>query len=153
MRITDVLLGEHGVFYAQFDYLQHAVRSAGNVAEVQSLAGMLDAALASHAAMENSLLFSALEPHLGAQSGPLSVMRWEHDEIERIFNQLAQARSLKEAQQLVADVLQVARAHFVKEEQMLFPAAERTLGAATLADLGTRWAAQRGVIPEAAYGL
>lgn len=145
MKITEALLGEHGVFYAQFDHLEQAVPAASALELVQSQAALLTAALATHAGLENELLFSALDPHLG-QMGPLAVMRMEHDEIENTLGQVQEARDLAQAQHLVLHAMRVARDHFAKEEQVLFPMAHQVLDEERLAQLGTQWAERRGVI-------
>jgi len=74
MKITDAFLGEHGVFYAQFSHLEQTVPNTAALGEVQAQAALLTAALETHAHLEEELLFSTLEPHLG-QGGPLAVMR------------------------------------------------------------------------------
>jgi regulator of cell morphogenesis and NO signaling len=145
MKITDALLGEHGVFYAQFDYLEKVVPVAETLAQLQSPAALVAAALETHARLEDELLFSALDPHMG-QMGPLTVMRMEHDEIENILARVQEVQDLVETQRLVLNVIQVARDHFAKEEQILFPAADHMLGLESLAQLGKRWAAQRRVM-------
>jgi iron-sulfur cluster repair protein YtfE (RIC family) len=103
------------------------------------------AALETHARLEDELLFSALDPHMG-QMGPLTVMRMEHDEIENILARVQEVPDLVEAQRLVLNVIQVARDHFAKEERILFPAADHMLGVESLAQLGKHWAAQRRVM-------
>ncbi|MBI3536529.1 MAG: hemerythrin domain-containing protein, partial [Chloroflexi bacterium] len=60
MKITDALKGEHGVFYAQFQFINDSLSSA-NLSIIQSLGAMLAAALVPHAQIENEILFPALE--------------------------------------------------------------------------------------------
>lgn len=144
MRITDALRGEHAAFYAQFDHLEATLPQAGSAAEVRAAAVLLAAALASHAALEDRLLFDALEPQLGP-IGPLAVMRAEHDEIERGLAELAETQGLENARTLALHVVHVARDHFAKEEQVLFPIAERTLDVGALTSLGAAWAEARKV--------
>ena len=146
MKITDAFLGEHGVFYAQFDHLDRAVPEATTPAQVRAHAAFLAAALDSHARLEDELLFTALEPHLGAQGGPLAMMRTEHDEIEGGLSRMPGLEDLTEAKKLLIHVVEVARGHFAKEEQVLYPMAEQVLGAGTLAHLGAEWAGQRKVV-------
>jgi len=149
MKITEAALGEHGVFYAQFAHLEQVVPVAPTLARVQGLTALLGAALATHAAMEDELLFAALDPYLGG-SGPLAVMRIEHDQIESALAQVQAARELVEAQQAVLNAIQVARDHFAKEEQILFYIAQQVLGDEALARLGRQWAERRGVVVRAA---
>lgn len=145
MKITEVLLGEHGVFYAQFDHLEHTMPTAETLTVVQSQAALLTATLASHAHLEDELLFSALDPYLGSM-GPLAVMRMEHDQIERLLDQAQMAQELGQAQRLLLQAVQVARSHFAKEEQVLYPMAGQILDTDKLARLAVQWAGRRGVI-------
>lgn len=145
MKITDALTGEHGVFYAQFDHLEQAVPAAEALAQVQDQAALLAAGLKPHAHLENELLFAALDPNMGP-TGPVAVMRMEHEEIESTLARVQEARDLAEARELVLHAVQVARQHFAKEEQVLFPMAERMLGVEVLAHLGAQWAERRGVL-------
>jgi hemerythrin-like domain-containing protein len=144
MKITQALLGEHGVFYAQFEHLEQAVSTAVGTDLVRALAAFLQATLETHAQLEEELLFQTLDPYLGSM-GPLAVMRTEHEEIERTLGQLLQPQDLNQAQALVQHLLQVAREHFAKEEQVLFPLTEQTLDVEILTRLGAQWAERRGV--------
>ena len=144
MKIIEAFLGEHGVFYAQFDHLEQAVPTAQTLTEVQHQTAVLTAGLGPHANLENDLLFAALEPHLGPM-GPLAVMRMEHDEIEGSLARVQEVKDLVEAQDLVLHAIQVARDHFAKEEQVLFPLAKQVLEANDLIRLGDRWAERRKV--------
>lgn len=144
MKITHGLLGEHAVFYAQFDHLEQVLPAATSLAEILSPAALLAAALATHAHLEDELLFTALDPHLG-QAGPLGVMRAEHEEIEGTLNRLPEIEDLREARRLALHVVETAREHFAKEERILFRMAEHILGPETLTALGARWAEARGV--------
>ena len=141
MKITDALLGEHAVFYAQFDYLEEFVPSASELL-AKSLGAMLAAALAGHASLEEELLFRTLEPHIGSM-GPLAVMRMEHNEIEGSLDYLPITQDADQARELLLHVITVARDHFAKEERVLYPIAHQTLSAETLTDLGSQWAARR----------
>jgi iron-sulfur cluster repair protein YtfE (RIC family) len=144
MKITEALLGEHGAFYAQFEHLERVVPAVEALAQVQSQMALLSAALDTHARLEDQLLFTALDPHLGPM-GPLAVMRMEHDQIEGLFGRISQASSLSEAQDLTLQLLRIARDHFAKEERVLFPMAAQILDLKTLLELGARWSEQRRV--------
>ena len=146
MKVTDALLGEHAVFYAQFDYLEENIPSAKDLTLVKSQGAMLTAALATHAHLEDELLFIALEAHINPQFGPLAVMRMEHNEIEGSLEHLQEVQDLAEAKNLLLHAIQTARAHFAKEEQMLFPIAAQRLEANALNQLGAKWAETRKVM-------
>lgn len=144
VKITDAFLGEHATLYAQFNYLEQATPAAEALAIVQSLAAGLNATLASHAHLEDELLFTALDPYLGPM-GPLAVMRMEHDQIEGLLERIPAAQDLRQAQGLLQQTVQLARSHFAKEEQVLYPIAEQALDQARLAELAVQWAERRGV--------
>jgi hemerythrin-like domain-containing protein len=143
--ITNFLLGEHAVFYAQFDNVETGLPEAENLSQVKSLGGMLAAALASHAQLENELLFSALDPHFGG-SGPVAVMRAEHAQIEGTLDQIPAAEDLDQAKRLLMHTITLARQHFAKEEQVLFPMAQQVLDDQELFELGAQWAKGRKVL-------
>ncbi len=164
MRITDALKGEHGVFYAQFEFLENAI-GAANLATLQTLGAMLASALAPHAHIENEVLFPSIEERIGV-GGPTTVMRMEHEHIEGMLARLQEIRELTqahdeiegalarlpgldnadEARRLVRDVLFAAHEHFAKEENVLFPMAEQMLDERTLERLGREWAERRSVV-------
>jgi hemerythrin-like domain-containing protein len=145
MKVTDALLGEQAVFYAQFDYLEKNIPSAKDLESVKNQGAMLTAALASHAHLEDELLFTALEAHVNPQFGPLAVMRMEHNEIEGSLERLQKVQDLLEAKNLLLHAVQTARAHFAKEEQALFPIAMQMLETNALNQLGAKWAETRKV--------
>jgi hypothetical protein len=62
MKITDAFIGEHAVLYCQLDHLETAVPAAKTLGEIKALAALLEAALRSHAALEDELLFNGLDP-------------------------------------------------------------------------------------------
>ncbi|MBI3920190.1 MAG: hemerythrin domain-containing protein [Armatimonadetes bacterium] len=145
MNIIDVLLIEHGTFYLQFEHLEQTAPAIEQLGELQSKVSMLAAVLPTHARLEDELLFTALEPHLGTMGGPLFVMRMEHDQLEGLLGQLPQLEDLDQAKDMLAEAITVARQHFGKEEQILFAIARQSLDADTLNRLGGEFAARRGV--------
>lgn len=143
MKITDAFLGEHAVFYAQFDYLeQNGPKATGNL--VKSWGAMLAVALASHAGLEEDLLFTTLEPHIGSM-GPLAVMRMEHEAIERSLEKLSTIQGEDGARELLLHTISVARDHFAKEERILYPIANQRISNEKLVDLGSQWSAHRTI--------
>lgn len=145
MKLTDALLGEHGVFYAQFDHLEQVLPEVENIKVIHTQSGMLAAALATHASLEEELLFQSLDPHPVA-GGPLNVMRMEHQEIENTLEQIPIIDETDLSRQRLLYVVETARQHFAKEEQILFRLAYELLGDAALIELGSRWAVLRNVM-------
>ncbi|HJO71246.1 MAG: hemerythrin domain-containing protein [Rhodospirillales bacterium] len=144
MKLTDALLGEHGVLYALFEHVSYVVATSNEIGEVRSAVSVLKKLLLSHAKLEEDLLFPNLEPRLGPM-GPLAVMRAEHREIDQFFETAKQAEDVDSLKKVVGDLLDVAHAHFQKEEMALFAMARQVLDEATLSRLGDEWAASRKV--------
>ena len=144
MKLTDALLGEHGLFYVLFDQFEAVTTTASSVAQIQAATVVLSAVALSHANLEEELLFPALEPHMGT-TGPLAVMRAEHDEIRRALQQIEEAQGLDDGTDCVARLLSLVREHFQKEEEVLFSVARQTLDDETQIRLGQAWAEARRV--------
>jgi len=143
MKITDALYGEHGAIYALF---AHCEASAGSweLADMLLAGRLVESALLSHAAIEDELLFCALDARLPG-GGPVVVMRADHEAIDRYLAGLREAEDESSARRDLMHALELARDHFAKEEQVLFPLAENLLGSAELERLADAWAARRGV--------
>lgn len=146
MLITDALLGEHSIFYLLFQNIEQALPTLDSITLIQNRVAGLTFALDAHAGQEEELLFSALEPHLGTQSGPLAVMRMEHEQIRDLLGRIQSASDLAQGRTLVSQMIEVSRAHFSKEEQVLFRMARQVLNEDALLALGAKWAQQRGLL-------
>jgi len=144
MKVTEALLGEHGVFYVQFDHLEQTLPAVTSLDWVKAQAALIQSAISTHAQLEDELLFSAIDNHLG-QGGPVAVMRMEHEEIEGTLNAIPEIQDVETICSRLLGAIQVARQHFMKEEQVLFPLADQVLGFEQLQDLGERWAERRRV--------
>lgn len=143
MKITDALYGEHGPLYALLAHCEGAA-AQWELADLMLAGRAVEAVLLSHAAVEDELLFESLAGRL-PPGGPVAVMRAEHDEIDAQLAALRAASDEGAARQALLRAVLVAREHFAKEEQVLFPLAEELVGAAELERLGAEWAARRGV--------
>jgi len=143
MKITDALYGEHGPLYA---LLSHCESSANQWEHADLLlAGRaVEAALLSHAEVEDDLLFRALEAKM-PPGGPAEVMRAEHAEIDATLAALRDSADEASARNAIQRVAHLARDHFAKEEQVLFPIAEELLPVEELERLAAEWAVRRGV--------
>ena len=144
MKITDAFLGEHGVFYAQFDHLEDALQVPRSVDGVHALTAMLVAALEPHAHMEDEFLFGPLMRE--GVMGPSAAMEEEHRAIEETLRESLAATDATEAADLLRNAIGMAREHFLKEEQVAFPFAEQHLGEAVLHERGREWAERRAVV-------
>lgn len=144
MRITDGLLGEHALFYPLFDSIEEVAASVESAEELKAAVKVLESAVLTHASLEEEVLFPALA---GSQSagGPLSVMRAEHQHIDRLVVALGRSTTLEQAKDELGQLLLVLRDHFRKEEQLVFPMCEEYIGEAKLLELGQIWAEKRGL--------
>ena len=144
MKITDALLGEHGVFYAQFDRLEAELPHATNASEVREQAALLAAALVSHARMEDEVLFPPMAK-AGGDAGLLAAMEEEHTRIAGLLSSAQGTRDLESARADLLEAVALAREHFSREERFAFPLAESLLDAAAQRELGAAWAHRRTV--------
>jgi hemerythrin-like domain-containing protein len=145
MKITDAFIAEHAVLYAQLDHLEQAVPMARTVGEIKAMAGLLEAALRTHADLEDELLFNGLEPGLD-QMGKLEKVRHEHDAICKGLELVRHARSRQDAQRRLLNVVHLTRKEFDLEDRVIFRLAEEILREETLIKLGKAWARQR-IVP------
>jgi len=144
MNLTHALLGEHGVFASLFDHLEQLARSGATVATLQTALAAPARALVEHARMEENLLFPAIEQAMGSIP-PLHVMKLEHSEIERQLEVLERHTDPAVLAREILGMLEFTKAHFAKEEHVLFPMAEQCVGSSKLGTLTSQWSKQRAV--------
>jgi len=146
VNVVDVLLGEHGAMYSQFDCVERVVPGLDGLQEIRALGALLAAVVQSHSTVEDELLFAALERPLGRASPALVGMRMMHEDIDRGFAELERAEDPGAARDALLGVVGLARQHFLGEEESLFVTARRVLDDETLGRLGAAWAERRGVL-------
>ena len=144
MKLTDVLLGEHAAFRALLDEIEQMASYAGEVAQIDSAMTALRTEIKSHAALEEKLLFPALEPHVETDE-LFAEMRADHEQIRFGLERIEDAGDLDEALEAVRQTLDTARRHFKKEEEKLYALAEEVLDDETLIQLGEAWAIAHSV--------
>jgi hemerythrin superfamily protein len=144
MKLTDALLGEHAVFYGLFEHVRDTAANSNDAEQIRGAVSVLDKLLLSHANIEEELLFSRLDPHLG-QMGPLAVMRDEHRRIEELLGAAMRETDAGTLKSVIGELLDTAYDHFQKEEGVLFAMAQQFLDAETLNAAGDDWAARRKV--------
>lgn len=146
MRITDVLLGEHGYIYMALDLVETRLGTDIDLDDIKASARVLDEQLSAHSELEDELLFGALDPRLAAN---IQELRKEHIGIERAFRGVCAARTRETAMNELKRTMELVRRHLAKEERVLFPAAHQVLTDSELRTAGGKWATLRGVyIPE-----
>jgi iron-sulfur cluster repair protein YtfE (RIC family) len=145
VKITDALLGEHALLYEMFEHLRVVSAASGATAgEIHAALTATERLLLSHSRIEEELLFPELELHVG-QMGPLAVMRSEHRSIDDLLETARQETDAARLSDLIVQLIELAIAHFRKEEMVLFGMAQRFLGDVVLTELGHRWADSRDV--------
>ena len=142
MKITEALFAEHLVFHNMFDHIEAVAPKLKTLAEVKSLATLMESLLKAHSDTEDELFLGPLE-HCFEQIGQRDALLEEHQEIDASLKNLRQARQLKKARQLLLAAVAYSRKHFDKEERIVFPLAERVLNTKTLTSLGQTWMEQR----------
>ena len=142
MKITDILRAEHTVFHHLFDHIETTAPRLKTLAEVKSLALLVDKVMSPHSETEDELFIGPLE-HCFEQIGHRETFHDEHELIETTLAKIRNARTLKDGKKLLLSVIAASRKHFEKEERIVFPLAERVLKAKTLTDLGSEWMKRR----------
>ncbi len=144
MKLTDLLMGEHAAFRALLDEIEKMSSFAGEVARIESAMTVLTTEVKSHAALEEKLLFPALEPHVETDE-LFTEMCTDHEKIRLGLERIEVARDLDEALEAVRQTLDIARKHFKNEEERLYALAEEVLDEDTLNQLGEAWATSHSV--------
>jgi hemerythrin-like domain-containing protein len=142
MKITEALLAEHLVFHNMFDHIEATAPKLKTLAEVKTLAALMESLLKSHSDTEDDLFIGPLE-HCFEQIGQRDAFLEEHQEIDASLRSLRLAKQLKDARHLLLAAVAYSRRHFDKEERIVFPMAERVLNSKTLTALGQTWMEQR----------
>lgn len=89
------------------------------------------AALERHFRMEEEVLFPRFEESTGTTGGPTEVMRSEHAQMRLLLEDLAESVGNRDSEGYLGHaetLLIIMQQHNVKEEQMLYPMADESLG-------------------------
>lgn len=105
---------------------------SGEAERVNAAWRSFEQALRRHLAREEEVMFPAFEAATGmSDSGPTSVMRSEHQQMRGLLDQMTAALDQADYDELVDQgdtLLMLIQQHNQKEEGVLYPMAERTLG-------------------------
>ncbi|WP_042463196.1 hemerythrin domain-containing protein [Neobacillus dielmonensis] len=89
-----------------------------------------------HSEREEDFLFRMMEVYLGKNGGPISVMEYEHEQARSFINEFlknAESQTVLTTDEKIQNSNLIKNAyytlldHFMKEEQVLYPMAERML--------------------------
>lgn len=145
ITICHALLGEHAVFYKQFEILEEMLETEQSLERLIFATRPIAKALISHAQIENEILILELDKVMGA-SGPQAVAKMDHEVIDTDLMNLLESRSLEEFKTRMPEVLTNIRSHFAMEEEALFVMTRDNLPADRLIAMGEFWAQQRKVM-------
>src|SRR5438105_14433074 len=96
MKITDALFAEHLVFHNMFDYLEATAPRLKTLAEVKSIAALVESVLKADSHTEDELFIDPLE-HCFAQIGHRETFHDEHHQIETNLKLIQKTRQLRPA--------------------------------------------------------
>lgn len=103
---------------------------AGDWGSCRSAWTRFSAALLHHFTMEETVLFPAFERATGMARGPTEVMRQEHAQMRELLVRLEQALSAEDSAAFLGNsetLLVLMQQHNLKEENVLYPMADRVL--------------------------
>lgn len=109
-----------------------AAHAAGDAARASAAWVAFDRRFRAHLTMEEDVLFPALEQATGMQGGPTHVMRLEHQQMRGLLDQMGEAAAQGDFAGVADDgdtLLMLIQQHNMKEENVLYPMADRALGA------------------------
>lgn len=131
MRLAAYLAQEHERGERLFEEAQRQA-AAGRWEQAADCFAAFRQALERHIAMEEEVLFAAVESARGGPIGPTQQMRLEHMDMHDLAQQMAAAAARRDAQTFAgaAETLWIMlQQHNLKEERVLYPMAEQILGA------------------------
>jgi hemerythrin-like domain-containing protein len=140
--ITKALIAEHAFFLDLFDQIDHLLPAAASLGEIRLLGNLVERLLQRHGETEKDLAYTALD-HVLQDKGHLDRMHQDHQEIDACLRRVQSESNPMEARRLLKAAILASREHFRREEQFVFPAVERALQGATLAELGDAWMSRR----------
>jgi regulator of cell morphogenesis and NO signaling len=99
-----------------------------------------------HSAREEGVLFPMMGEHIGTDSGPIAVMEYEHEKaksslntfLKKAENDVQIEDDMKYSAGFVKDACNILTEHILKEENILYPIAERVLSEEEKAELNSR---------------
>ncbi|OGS92645.1 MAG: hypothetical protein A2Z95_07290 [Gallionellales bacterium GWA2_60_18] len=126
--IAEFMTAKHKACDDDFALAEEAALSE-NWDEAQSAFDVFHDDMARHFLMEEKQLFPAIVD-AGGPAGPVQVMLMEHEQMNDLMSQLADALAARDAQRyagLSETLLIVMQQHNHKEENILYPIADRVL--------------------------
>ncbi len=136
------LKGEHPPLFKKLEELEsltEQIEKGDNIeptfADLKTNVENFKAELDPHSEREEGVLFPMMGKYIGTESGPIAVMEYEHEQAKSSIktfltksekDQLS-VDEMKYLAEFVTNAVNILTAHFSKEENVLFPMAERML--------------------------
>jgi regulator of cell morphogenesis and NO signaling len=129
------LLGQLEGLYGLTQKIDQEIDVETNFAALITKVKEFKAALDPHSEREEGVLFPMMGVYIGTTSGPIAVMEYEHDQAKANIGEflgkaesgLASTEETKKTAELIQNAYFILTEHFSKEENVLFPMAERML--------------------------
>jgi hemerythrin-like domain-containing protein len=129
--IQNLMTTDHRACDDEFAEIEQAV-VAGRWEQAQAAMSAFSQAMSKHFDAEEELLFPAFEAATGSTMGPTQVMRMEHVQIRDLLAAMQGAMTAKDADEYAGQaetLLIMMQQHNMKEENILYPMCDQTLGA------------------------
>ncbi len=127
--ISEYMESQHQACDDFFVDAERAV-SEQNWEQAQSGFDAFHRAIMHHFAMEEEVLFPAVEEITGSAMGPIQVMRMEHEQMRGLFSEMEQALAARDADSFLGaaeTLLVLMQQHNAKEEQIVYPMSDQLL--------------------------
>lgn len=136
-----ILINEHIPLRSNLETLSSLCKKVEAVEEKEAIFNQLlqevkdfNENLSRHSAREEDYLFKMMEKYLGKSGGPIAVMEYEHERAHGFINEFLKNTEENSTQanddmiknaELIDNAVETLLEHFSKEEQVLYPMAER----------------------------
>jgi hemerythrin-like domain-containing protein len=132
MSVTAPLQDHHHQCDTLFARAEHTAEQ-GDWGACSSAFGEFAMQMERHFQIEEGVLFPAFEAATGIRSGPTEMMRMEHGQMRGLLVQMAANLAVRDAEDFGGNaetLLILMQQHNIKEENILYPLCDRTLGTA-----------------------
>jgi len=152
--VTEILSREHQVVLSRLTELERALDTYSEETLRDTLR-FFDESVTLHRRKEEEVLFPALSAHFPPDTGPVACMLAEHQDEKRHLDELRQALEKGDRVKVIVHgqlIVNHLRQHISKEDQVLFPMAERLLGHDQRDRISSGFKSIGNCCPEASYG-
>jgi iron-sulfur cluster repair protein YtfE (RIC family) len=129
--ILEYLTGDHRRIDTVYAQLEDAVVEKEEE-NIKKYYADFSASMEKHLKGEEEIMFPAFEKTTGNSMGPTQVMRLEHGQMRELISAMGravEANDNKKLQGLLETMMILIQQHNMKEEQILYPMIDRTMGA------------------------